>query len=85
MRGGRSVTETPVWVEACERLHTRLEELLTIPQGDSPALAAVLAHPGLRYRVAAVADATRRTEVVGVLRDRIAHLPLPRSAVPAEP
>jgi CBS domain-containing protein len=81
VRGGRRAPETPVWVEACERTRTRLEELLTIPQSDSPALAALLAHGGLRYRAAAIVDATRRARVLAVLQERIGHQPLPAGLV----
>ncbi len=77
-RGGRGATEGPVWVEACVRVHTRLEELLSIPQSDTPALAAVLKHGHLRFRAAAVADAAHRDRVVASLHERIDHAPLPQ-------
>lgn len=80
VRGGRGATEAPVWAEGCERIRTRLEELLSIPQGDTPALAALLSHGKLRYRTASVPDAARRTRITETLRERIGHLPLPASA-----
>jgi CBS domain-containing protein len=80
IRGGGRVVESPVWVEACERVHTRLEEILSIPQSDSPALAAILRHRDLRYRAAAIADPERRERVVRALHERIDHLPVPASA-----
>ncbi len=79
VRGGRHVREVPVWVEAAERIHTRLEELLSIPQGESPALAALLAHRDVRYRAAAVPDRAKRARIVEMLRERIGHQPLPPS------
>ncbi len=78
LRGGRGVAETPVWVESCARVRMRLEELLNIPQDDTPALAAVLQHGHLRFRAAAVADPARRDRVVAVLHERIDHQALPQ-------
>ncbi len=77
VRGGRGAREAAVWAEAALRVRTRLEELLSIPQGDQPALAALLAHGPLRYRAAPVEDAAKRARVVEVLRERMGHLPLP--------
>lgn len=78
LRGGRGAAETPVWVESCRRVRTRLEELLSIPQDDMPALAAILAHGHLRFRAAAVVDAALRDRVLGLLHERVDHAPLPR-------
>jgi len=78
VHGGRGTTETPVWVESSLRVRTRLEELLSIPQDDTPALDAVLRRGHLRYRAAAVPDMARRERVVAQLHKRVDHLPLPR-------
>jgi hypothetical protein len=79
VRGGRRAWEVPVWVEACERVRTRLDELLSIPQSDSPALAALLSHGDLRFRAASVPDAAKRARIVEVLSERFRHQPLPRT------
>ncbi len=81
VRGGRGLVETPVWAEASLRVRTRLEELLSIPQDDAPALAAILARGGLRFRSASVPDAARRERVVATLRERLGHAPLPEAAI----
>jgi CBS domain-containing protein len=78
VRGGRGIVETPVWAEASLHVRTRLEELLSIPQDDAPALAAILARGSLRFRAASVPDAARRERIVGTLRERLRHAPLPR-------
>jgi CBS domain-containing protein len=87
VRGGRGLVETPVWAEASLRVRTRLEELLSIPQDDMPALAAMLARGRLRFRAASVPDAARRERIVVTLRERFGHAPLPAavsvSAAPA--
>ena len=80
LHGGRGVAEVPVWVESCARVHTRLEELLFIPQADTPALAAILKQGHLRFRAAAVVDPARRDRVLATLRERIDHAPLPQHA-----
>jgi CBS domain-containing protein len=86
VRGGRGLLETPVWAEASLRVRTRLEELLSIPQEDTPALAAMLARGGLRFRTASVIDGARRERVVGALRERLGHAPLPAGvSVPGAP
>jgi CBS domain-containing protein len=86
VRGGRGLVEMPVWAEASLRVRTRLEELLSIPQDDTPALAAMLARGGLRFRAASVPDATRRDRVVDALRERLGHAPLPAGvSVPTAP
>lgn len=78
LRGGRGATEAPVWVESCARVRTRLEELLNIPQSDTPVLAAILQHRDLRFRAAAVAALAQRERVVALLHERIDHAPLPQ-------
>jgi len=77
VRGGRGVRDVPVWAEAAERVRTRLEELLSIPQSEDAALAALLAHGGLRWRAAPVPDPARRARVVELLREGIRHQRLP--------
>lgn len=81
VRGGKGRREQPVWAEGCERVRTRLEELLTIPQTDEPSLAALLEQRGLRYRAASVPNESRRAAVVRALRERLEHLPLPASVM----
>lgn len=81
VRGGRGLIETPVWAEGSLRVRTRLEELLSIPQDDAPALGAILARGGLRFRVASVPAEARRDRIVATLRERLEHAPLPASAI----
>jgi CBS domain-containing protein len=77
--GGAGITDSTVWAEPCTNLRARLDELLDIPQTDTPLLARILQRSGLRFRYALVADPAERARVVAALDRRIAHLPPPHA------
>jgi hypothetical protein len=56
----------PLWAEAAPNVRTRVHELISVPQGDHPWLARILAEDArsLRFRAAAVADPRARAEAL---------------------
>jgi len=62
VHGVQGSPEMPVWAEAVPNVRTRLSEILSIPQGDTPQLAYLLAHvpKELRFKAAAVSDPEER-------------------------
>lgn len=78
IHGGASLRERVVWAEPCENVSTRLAGMLSTPQTEQPLLSWWLARRPLRFRAAAVADAsTRRRAIEGFLRE--AGLPFTES------
>ncbi len=82
IRGEAGKSELPIWAESTNNVRTRIHELLSVPQFDSPYLARVLEHQRghLRFRAAAVPDAAQRA--LGLQRaqsqvTRASGLPLP--------
>ena len=68
-----------VWAEAANNLRARVDDLLSAPQVDAPALAHILArdHGHLRFRVAEIADEALRSRTVARVEEemrRRAHL-----------
>jgi hypothetical protein len=66
--GGLRVTETTVWIEACNNVRTRLHELLSVPQ-ENRRLASLITHyhQNLRFRSAAAPDPRRRRSALDAL------------------
>lgn len=58
--------DVPLWVEAANNLRARLDDLVSDPQQDSPALAYLLTqeHGHLQFRAAVVEDPVQREQVV---------------------
>ncbi len=79
IRGGKGIEERVVWAEPCENVRARVLELVSVP-ADSPALARILRVPGLRFRAAAVRDASRRKALARQFADEYEHAPLPAGA-----
>jgi CBS domain-containing protein len=77
--GGAGITDSTVWAESCENLRARLDELLEVPQTETPLLSRILQRQGLRFRVALIAERAARERVVAALEQRIAHLPPPHA------
>jgi len=85
VQGGEGVREGIVWVEPCENVRQRLDDMLSLPQSDAR-LARVLLRPGLRFRAAHVPQASRRAEIAGEIADALAHAPPPQArAIVPEP
>jgi len=76
--GGAGRSESIVWAEASTNLRARVDEMLTVPQTDTPLLARILAAKNLRLRCAVVPDPDRRDRVAAELREALSHLPLPQ-------
>jgi hypothetical protein len=66
-----------VWAEACRDLRSRTLEMAADPTHQEPALVRVLAHRGVRFRAASIADETKRARTLALLQDRLDHLPPP--------
>jgi hypothetical protein len=66
-----------VWAEACSDLRSRALAMAADPMHQEPALVRVLARRGVRFRVACIADETKRTRTLALLQDRLDHLPPP--------
>ena len=78
--GGLGRVESVVWAESCGNMRARVDELLGIPQTDSPLLAKILARSDLRYRCAVVPDRDRAAVIAAALSEVASHLPLPSSS-----
>lgn len=63
---GRGEVDMPVWVEASANLRARIDDLISNPQLDQPALAYLLArdHGHLHFRLAPLEDADQRAAAV---------------------
>ena len=79
VRGAAKVVDTIVWAEACTNVRQRLEELLAVPQTETPALKRVIESGELRFRTAAIDDAARRAGICQRIRSRIVHQALPQA------
>lgn len=66
-----------VWAEACRDLRSRTLDLAADPMHQEPGLVQVLAHRGVRFRVARIADDAKRSRTLALLQDRLDHLPPP--------
>lgn len=78
--------EIPVWAEAASNVRTRIDELLSIPQTDSPLLARILERDvsHLRFRAARVSDPADRDAALRRAQEEVASAsglpqPSPRS------
>ncbi|HTQ47638.1 MAG TPA: CBS domain-containing protein [Polyangiaceae bacterium] len=69
--------DTIVWAEACRDVRSRTLEMAADPMHQEPALIQVLAHRGVRFRVARIADEAQRARTLALLQDRLDHLPPP--------
>lgn len=72
IRGRPGVPDRPVWAEACHNVQSRLLDLLTLPQTDSPILQRNLERDDLRFRTAVVADPEHRRDALAALQAQIA-------------
>lgn len=68
-----------VWSEACNNVRTRIYEMLSIPQAETPMLARILSDRGLRFRAALVPDVEARARALHVLLEA-SRLPVPQNA-----
>ncbi len=66
-----------VWAEACRDLRSRTLDKAADPMHQEPALVQVLAHRGVRFRVARIGDDSKRSRTLALLQDRLDHLPPP--------
>jgi hypothetical protein len=66
-----------VWAEECRDLRSRTLDMAADPMHQAPALVHVLAHRGVRFRVARIADDAQRSRTLALLEDRLEHLPPP--------
>jgi CBS domain-containing protein len=71
LRGARQAHDRVVWVEAANNVQSRIIDLLSTPQDDTPALARWLESGGLRFRAAMVLDAETREQVLARLRSEL--------------
>lgn len=72
IRGGRGLEERLVWVEMANNVRTRLYDLVSEPQTDTPELERILRERGhIRFRATAVADPERRRLVYEALQQRV--------------
>ena len=83
MSGGTGRPERIVWAEACNNLQTRVYELASIPQTDSPLLARILERDHVRFRAASVPDQERRRRVLRDLLEETRGWMIPKGAVEA--
>lgn len=77
LSGGRDKLERVVWAESAENVRTRLYDLLSRPQDETPGLARILALYGaqLRFRASALASAEARSRVAeSVMADAVASV-----------
>jgi hypothetical protein len=66
-----------VWAEDARDVRSRTLDMAADPMHQEPALVQVLAHRGVRFRIARIADEAKRTRTLALLRDRLDHLPPP--------
>lgn len=66
-----------VWAEECRDLRSRTLDMAADPMHQTAALVHVLAHRGVRFRVARIPDEAQRTRTLALLQDRLEHLPPP--------
>lgn len=66
-----------VWAEECRNLRSRALDMAADPMHQEQALVHVLAHRGVRFRVARIAEEARRGRTLALLQDRLEHLPPP--------
>jgi len=64
-----------VWVESCADVRERVRRLAGPQAPTEPVLARILARRGLRFRAAAVNDASAQARIVSLLRDQITNAP----------
>jgi CBS domain-containing protein len=69
--------EAIVWAEAVPNLRERVRVLSSAPLEQEPALRKVLETPGLRVRAVVGRDEATRSTIVGLLHERIKHMPTP--------
>jgi len=74
VHGGKGTRDRMVWAEGVNNVRTRVAELLSIPQSDSPLLARALGLGGLRFRAALTRDPEVRQRAAEALRSEATSL-----------
>lgn len=68
VRGGRGLSEAVIWAEAAHNVRTRLYDILSLPQTDTPLLKRILSdYQNLRFRAASISDMQTRMKVLEAL------------------
>jgi hypothetical protein len=70
-------TDAIVWAEACRDVRSRTVDMAADPMHQQPPLVQLLAHRGVRFRVAHIEDEAKRSRTLALLQDRLEHQPPP--------
>lgn len=74
VHGGKQTRDRMVWAEGVNNVRTRVAELLSVPQSDSPLLARALELGGLRFRAALTRDPEVRQRAAEALQGEATSL-----------
>ena len=80
IRGEANQRELPLWAECTHNVRTRVHELLSVPQTETPSLASILDQESshLRFRASAVSDVVARTHGLERARREVLKASLPK-------